>query len=45
MADLLSFELNLCTDFLSWMGRHDMELSRGAKLEESVPCGKSTSAG
>ena len=36
LTDLFTFKLDLCTDFLSGRGRNDLELSRGAKLEESV---------
>lgn len=38
LADLLRLKLDLCTDFLSLRGRHDPELSRGAKQKESVHC-------
>lgn len=31
LTDLFTFTVNLRTDFLSWRGRHDLELSGGAK--------------
>lgn len=35
-TDLFTFKLDLCTDFLSGRGKNDLDLSRGAKQEESV---------
>ena len=31
LTDLFTFTVNLRTDFLSWRGRHDLELSGRAK--------------